>query len=174
MPPIPSDGVGRLRGDKLKVSVDVERLMRSVMMLTLKFDVQLANRQEHALRDIRMSAELISARRGLSMELQTASAGSSLQRIGQAARIGPNQTGTIRGQLQMPIGDFEVFRQGQIPFCVPILLLRLEAEGIEPQHHTFLIGLAPTQPDGRVQPLPLSGPPGGYDGVIAKRLERTS
>jgi hypothetical protein len=79
--------------------------------------------------------------------------------------------GTLGGQLQLPLSEIEVFRQGQTPLCVPLLRLRIEAEGIEPQFHTFLIGLAALQPGGRLQPLPLSGPPGGYDGVQAKRLD---
>ena len=146
-------------------------MMRSVMMLTLKFQVELANRQDRALRDVRVQADLISAKRGLPMDQQMASAQSTLAELGQTDRIGPHQMGSLGGQLQLPLSEIEVFRQGQTPLCMPLLRLRIEAEGIEPQFHTFLIGLAALQPGGRLQPLPLSGPPGGYDGVQAKRLD---
>ena len=145
--------------------------MRSMMMLTLKFETQIANRQYRALRDVRLSADLISAKRNLPMEQQMASPQSGLTELSRTDRIGPQQMGSLRCQLQMPVSELEIFQQGQTPLCVPILRLRIEAEGIEPQHHTFLLGHAPVQPGGRVQPLPLSGPPGGYADVQAKRLE---
>jgi len=155
----------------MKTNIQVDNMMRSVMMLTLKFHVELANRQDRALRDVRVQADLISAKRGLPMDQQMANAQSSLAELGQTDRIGPHQMGTLGGQLQLPLSEIEVFRQGQTPLCVPLLRLRIEAEGIEPHIHTFLIGLAALQPGGRLQPLPLSGPPGGYDGVQAKRLD---
>lgn len=175
-PIVPSAGNGQanaapIRADRLKTNIQVDNMMRSVMMLTLKFHVELANRQDRALRDVRVQADLISAKRGLPMDQQMASAQSSLAELGQTDRIGPHQMGSLGGQLQLPLNAIEVFRQGQTPLCVPLLRLRIEAEGIEPQFHTFLIGLAALQPGGRLQPLPLSGPPGGYDGVQAKRLD---
>lgn len=145
-------------------------MMRSVMMLTLKFNVELANRQDRALRGVRVHADLISAKHGLPMEQQMASAQSSLGELGQTDRIGPHQMGTLSGQLQLPLSEIEVFRQGRTPLCIPLLRLQINAEGIEPQFHTYLIGLAALQPGGRLQPLPLSGPPGGFEGVQAKRL----
>ncbi|MDA0818840.1 MAG: hypothetical protein O3C52_03480 [Proteobacteria bacterium] len=72
-------------------------MMRSVMMLTLKFHVELANRQDRALRDVRVQADLISAMRGLPMDQQMASAQSSLAELGQTDRIGPHQMGTLGG-----------------------------------------------------------------------------
>ncbi|NNF93256.1 MAG: hypothetical protein HKM91_01495 [Altererythrobacter sp.] len=175
-PIVPSAGNGQanavpIRADRLKTNIQVDNTMRSVMMLTLKFHVELANRQDRALRDVRVQADLISAKRDLPIDQQMASARSSLAELGQTDRIGPHQMGTLSGQLQLPLSEIEVFRQGQTPLCVPLLRLRIEAEGIEPQFHTFLIGLAALQPGGRLQPLPLSGPPGGIDGVQAKRLE---
>jgi len=175
-PIVPSAGNGQasaapIRADRLKTNIQVDNMMRSVMMLTLKFQVELANRQDRALRDVRVQADLISAKRGLPMDQQMASAQSTLAELGQTDRIGPHQMGSLGGQLQLPLSEIEVFRQGQTPLCVPLLRLRIEAEGIEPQFHTFLIGLAALQPGGRLQPLPLSGPPGGYDGVQAKRLD---
>lgn len=175
-PIVPSAGNGQasaapIRADRMKTNIQVDNMMRSVMMLTLKFHVELANRQDRALRDVRVQADLISAKRGLPMDQQMASAQSTLAELGQTDRIGPHQMGSLGGQLQLPLSEIEVFRQGQTPLCVPLLRLRIEAEGIEPQFHTFLIGLAALQPGGRLQPLPLSGPPGGYDGVQAKRLD---
>jgi len=163
-----------IRPDRLKIGIQVGSMMRSVMMLTLKFGVELANRQDRALRNIRVSADLTSAKRGLPMEQQMASTQSELNALGQSDRIGPHQTGTVNGQLQLPLNEIEVFRQGQMPLCVPLLRLRVEAEGIEPQFLTFLIGQAALQPGGRLQPLPLAGPPGGMEGVQAKRLETTA
>lgn len=156
----------------LRVNLEIESLTRSLMMMTARYSLSIANRSDNALRDLKVSADLISARRDVPMEQQVASLECELPQASTIARVGPQQIGTYRGQLQLPVNEIEVFRQGQTPLCVPLVRIRLEAEGMAPQCHTFLVGIGAGHMGGRVQPLPLSGPPGGFEGVQTKRIEQ--
>ena len=156
----------------LRVNLEIESLTRSLMMMTARYSISIANRSDNAMRDLKVSADLISARRDVPMEQQVASLECELPQASTIERIGPQQIGTYRDQLQLAVNEIEVFRQGQTPLCIPLVRIRLEAEGMAPQCHTFLLGIGAGHVGGRVQPLPLSGPPGGFEGVQTKRIEQ--
>lgn len=141
------------------------------MALTLKYRLTIANRSDWAVRDLVISADLVSARRNLPMEQQLASGATRLAAAANIDRIGPQQTATITGELRLPISEIEIFQQGQMPLCVPLARLRIEGAGIEPQLRNFLVGLGSGAIGGRVHPLPLSGPPGGYEGAQIRPLD---
>lgn len=152
------------------ISLEIVQLMRSVMMLTLTYRVTIANRADQALREVRVAADLISSSRRLPAQQQIATPATQLPPAGRFERIGPHQSAVVSGTLQLPLNAVEVFRQGRLPLCAPLLRLRVEIDGIEPALRTWLIGIGSAQAAGRVHPLPLSGPPGGYDNVRAREL----
>ncbi|MGQ7828531.1 hypothetical protein [Altererythrobacter sp. Z27] len=157
----------------LHIALEVEQLMRSLMMLTVNYRVTISNRSNRALRDIAISADLITSSRALPMEQQLASATSQLPSSGALDRIGPHQSASVTGKLQLPVSEIEVFAQGQLPICMPLVRLRVEGSDFGPELRTFLVGPGSPNAGGRVHPLPLSGPPGGYDNIRTRALETT-
>ena len=166
----PLDDAPSVSAPSLRLTLEPEQLMRSMMMLTLNYRLIIANRSDAPLQSIRIAADLISAKRAAPVEQQLATTSAKLPYNGQLDRVGPQQTATISGQLQLPLSEVEVFQQGQTPLCVPLARFRVDAEGIEPQLRTFLVGLGSNNIGGKVHPLPLSGPPGGYEGVRVRPL----
>lgn len=158
----------------LQITLEVEQLMRSLMMLTVNYRVTISNRSNRAVRDIAISADLITSSRALPMEQQLASATTKLAPGGALDRIGPHQSASVSGRLQLPVSEIEVFAQGQLPICMPLVRLRVEGSDFEPELRTFLVGPGSPNAGGRVHPLPLSGPPGGYDNIRARALESVS
>lgn len=164
-------GPAAIGAEQLRITLEPEQLLRSVMMLTLNYRLVIANRSDRPVRDISISADLISARRAEPVERQLATASVQLPHNAKLDRIGPHQTATVTGQLQLQLSEIEVFQQGQLPLCVPLARFRIDGTGIEPQLRTFLVGLGSNAIGGKVHPLPLTGPPGSYEGVRARPLE---
>ena len=167
----PLDDAPSTSAPSLRLTLEPEQLMRSMMMLTLHYRLIIANRSDVPLHSIRIAADLISARRAAPVEQQLATSASKLPYNALVDRVGPQQTATISGHLQLPLSEIEIFQQGQTPLCVPLGRFRVDAEGIETQLRTFLVGLGSNSIGGKVHPLPLSGPPGGYEGVRVRPLE---
>lgn len=156
---------------RLELTFEAEQLMRSMMMLTLKYRLATANRSSQPVRDISIAADLVSARRELPVEQQLATEATSLPVCHAIERIGPNQSASVSGQLQLPVEAIEIFRQGNLPLCVPLVRLKLESPSSAPILQTLLIGIGAAGGGGRVHPLPLSGPPGGYEGVRSRPID---
>lgn len=156
---------------RIVATLEVERLTRSMMALTLNFRVTIANRSDRAVRDLAVSADMVSARRNLPVEQQVATIAAQLPPIATVERVGPHQSAVVSGELRLPISEIELFQQGQVPLCVPLARLRVDSPQVEPFLRTFLIGLGTGSVGARVHPLPLNGPPSGYEGAMAKALD---
>ncbi len=156
---------------RIVATLEVERLTRSMMALTLNFRVTIANRSDRAVRDLAVSADMVSARRNLPVEQQVATIAAQLPPIATVERVGPHQSAVVSGELRLPISEIELFQQGQVPLCVPLARLRVDNPQVEPLLRTFLIGLGTGSVGARVHPLPLNGPPSGYEGALAKALD---
>lgn len=155
---------------RFAVSVQIESAMRSMMMLTVKYHLSIANRSDRALRDVTISGDLISARRTAGMGEQLANAATQLPETATVERIGPHQTRSVTGTLQLAIQQIEVLRQGSTPMFVPLLRIKVEGDGIDPFVETYAVGVGNATAGARLHPLPLNGPPGSYQGVRAKPI----
>lgn len=155
----------------IATTFEIERLTRSMMALTLKYRLTIANRSDRALRDLSVHADLVSARRHLPMEQQLASGATRLPASSAIERVGPHQSTIVSGELRLALSDVEMFQQGQVPLCVPLARLRIEGTGIASHLRNFLVGLGTGIVGGKVHPLPLNGPPGGYEGAQVRPLD---
>lgn len=156
---------------RISTTFEVERLTRSMMVLTLKYRLTIANRSDRALRNLSICADLVSARRHLPVEQQLAAGLIELPANSSIERVGPHQSTTVSGELRLPLSEIEIFQQGQVPLCVPLARLRIECAGSEPHLRSFLVGLESGAIGGKLHPLPLNGPPGGYEGAQARPLD---
>ncbi len=174
-PPIVGDKQPAVSGAKMikprfELMLEVERVTRSMMMLSVKYHLVIANRADRAMRDLQVHADLTSAKRGTSEEGQLASVETELPIADTVERIGPNQSRTIKGTLQIPIQDLSIFPHGRHPAVVPLIRVRVSGETVDPVAKTYVVGLPSDAMGARFLPLSLDGPPGGYEGVRAKAL----
>ncbi|MFZ9395630.1 MAG: hypothetical protein ACO25F_06150, partial [Erythrobacter sp.] len=114
------------------ISLEIEQLMRSVMMLTLTYRLTISNRSDQPLRGVAVAADLISSSHALPAEQQLATDTTQLAPAGEIEWIGAHQSRGVSGTLQLPLSSVEVFRQGQLPLCAPLLRLRIDIEGLAP------------------------------------------
>ncbi|WP_157058291.1 hypothetical protein [Altererythrobacter epoxidivorans] len=174
-PIVPAAGeamLAGLAGEKLRyeLELEVEGVTRSVMMLTIRYHLTVSNRSDRALRDLAIHADLTTARAGAPTEAQLANDATSLPLVETIDRIGPHQTRTLRGTVQLPMQQVSPIYRGQHPMLVPLIRVRAEAPAAETKVQTFMAGISSGMSGGKLLPLSLEGPPGGYQGVRARAL----
>ena len=144
----------------------VENVMRSMMMVSVKAQVMVANRSDRALRDLEICGDLISASRTVPMDQQLACGDMALAPLTTIERIGPHQSRNVSINVQMPVAQIDVLQQAGVPMFVPLLRLCGHGETADPLAKTFVLGIGAA--GTKLHPLPLDGAPGGYQGVAAK------
>ena len=148
----------------LHLSLDVTTATRSVMMFTVGYRLNIANRSGRAVSDMRIAVQLVCARAN---GANAPSAGAA-QTLGEAPRIGPHQARSITGEVQIPLSAIQPLRQGTTPLFVPLVHVTIEAEGQPALTKTFVIGTPSSS--GRVHPIKLDQPPGGIAGLVAQAV----
>lgn len=151
---------------RIDLDLDIIGATRSLMMFTLDFRLEIANRSNRAVRDLAVSGKLSSAQRGGANAAPLAEG----QPIGEIARLGPHQSRSITAQLQLPLSQVQPIRQGNKPLLIPLLHLTLEGKGCSARSHSYVIGSPSLAGSGRVHPLPLDGAPGGLSGLQAQLI----
>ncbi|MEP0191567.1 MAG: hypothetical protein ABJP70_13195 [Erythrobacter sp.] len=152
--------------DRPNLTLEIISATRSFMMFTVEFRVTFANRTDRAVRDLSLSAQLASARRSGNNALPTGTA----QPIGKIERIGPHQSRSLSGKIQLPMSQVEPLRQGKKPLLVPLLHLMLDGDGQSATSRSFVMGLPSTTAQGRVHPIPLDVPPGGLPDLKVREI----
>ncbi|WP_370187520.1 hypothetical protein [Qipengyuania sp.] len=155
--------------EALTVSIEHEKLIRSAAFATLKYRMTLANRTGAPLTQLAVGLDLVSAHAALPVEQQLATAATALERRHEVARIGPHQSVTLEGQVQLPLAQAHVIRQGRHPLLVPLLRVRIDGSGEEVLVKTFVVGQG--VPGGpRVQPFNLDEGPRSYAPIAQREL----
>ncbi len=152
---------------RLDLGVEIGNATRSLMMFAVDFRIDIANRSDHAARDLVVSAKLACAQRGVSITAPIA----GMQPVGQIERIGPHQSHRLTCQLQLPLSEVTAMRQGATPLFIPLLHVTIEGAGQNARLSSFVIGSPSAASHGRVHPLPLDGPPGGIPGLRAQLIK---
>lgn len=152
---------------RIDLQLDVTGATRSVMMFSLDIRLELANRAERAVRDLRVRTALGYPGQNPAMAPLPASA-ESAQTL---ERIGPHQSRSIAATLRLPLAAIVPLRQGHAPLLIPLLTVTLEGEGRPPETHTYVIGTPSTANVGRLQPIPLDTTPGAIPGLRAQPVQ---
>lgn len=151
----------------LDITVDIVAATRSVMMFTLAFRINLANRSVRAVNDLSIAAQLVSARSGAS---NAASQGAAQQAL-SLARIGPHQSRSVSGEIQLPLSQIAIMRQGSAALFIPLMHVTLEGEGQAVQTRSFVVGTPSISGAGRLHPIRLDNPPGSILGLRAQTVD---
>lgn len=148
------------------IALEIVSASRSVMMFMLDYRITIANRSEAAARDIEIGAQLTCAQRGATNAPPIAGG----QPVGTIERIGPHQSRSVTGQLQIPLTEVQAIRQGQKPIFIPLLHLSLVSAGDHVVKRSFVVGAPSTVSQSRVHPIALDTPPGGIPGLLAREV----
>ncbi|MEP3420424.1 MAG: hypothetical protein ABJN35_01705 [Erythrobacter sp.] len=160
---------------RLDLALEMVGGSRSVMMFSVDFRLDLANRDDNALRDVTVLANLACA--------QSAAANATPllggTEIAKIERIGPQQSHRVGGQLQLPLNQVKAIKQGAKPLFIPLLHIRVVRQSDsagEPAtiiaNRSFVVGTPSTTSQTRVHPLPLDGPPGGLPNLRAQLIKQ--
>ncbi|MBI1403503.1 MAG: hypothetical protein GC147_09835 [Porphyrobacter sp.] len=151
---------------RIDIALEILGGTRSVMKLTLAWRLTLANRSDRAVNDLAVAVQLTTAQRGQSNAAPLAAAGS----LAAIERIGPHQSRSISGEVQMPVAAIVPVMQGRTPLFVPLVHVTLEGEGQQALTRSFVVGTPSTGAEARVQPLPLDLPPGSLPALRARPI----
>ncbi len=149
---------------RLDLTLEIISATRSVMMFTVQYRLNIANRSDRAVTDLAAAVQLACARASGG---NAPSAGAAQSAAG-IARVGPQQARSITGTVQLPLSAIAPLRQGQTPMFVPLVHVTLEGESLPALARTFVIGTP--SPSGRVHPILLDAPPGGIAGLVAQAV----
>jgi hypothetical protein len=165
-PAAPADELPRL-----DLTLDITGATRSLMMFTLRYRLTIANRSEQAVTDLSAAIQLACARASSGARSGTApnapSPGSA-QALAQIDRVGPHQSRSITGEVQLPLSAIVPLRQGTRPLFVPLVHATIEGQHQGALTKSFVIGTPSAS--GRVHPIPLDVPAGAVDGLVAQAI----
>lgn len=151
---------------RIDLSLEIPGATRSVMMFTLRYRLTLANRTERAVNDLSVAVQLACAQRGSSNAAPVAAAPGSQP----LERIGPHQSRSISGEVQLPLTAVTPILHGKTALFIPLLHVTIEGEGQQALAKSFVIG-TPSGGEGRVQPIVLAGPPGALPPLAARAID---
>ena len=171
-PPAPQTEAEPGPGESPRLDLDLVILSatRSVMMVTFEYRLTLSNRTGRAVRDLNASLQLVCARR----DAANAAPPGASQTLERVDRVGPHQSRSLTGRLQLPINQIVPLLQGNKPLFVPLVHVTLEGEGQRALTRSFVVGNPSTSVQGRVHPIALDGPPGGIPGLRAAPIDLPS
>lgn len=164
--PAPAPELSATEPLDVDLSLHIDSATRSVMMFMIDYRLTVANRSDRAARDIDISVQLTCAQRGGANGPPVAGG----QRAGTIERIGPHQSRSISGQLQMPLTEVQAIRQGQRPLFIPLLHLSIASAGDHTLTRSFVVGEPSSSSQRRVHPIRLDTPPGGLPGLQAREV----
>ena len=154
----------------LQIRAEALKLTRSLANATLDYRVTVINRSTSALRDVKLSADIISAHGDLPAEQQVATSSSLLEQRHQFDRIAPGQSVRYEGKLMLSLGQARVIRQGSMALLVPLLRVRVDGAEDAPVVRTFVIGQGLAD-GGRVAPFRLDEGMRSWEPVAARALD---
>ncbi len=155
--------------DAVQLQVESEKLIRSAAFATLRYRLTLRNRTDAQLTDIAVGIDLVSAHANAAMEEQVAIESTALEKRHEIARIAPRQFVTLDGQVQLPLAQAHVIRQGRLPLLVPLMRVRVDGSGEGALLKTFVVGLG-SPGGGRLQPIRLDEGPRTYGQISQREL----
>ncbi len=142
-----------------------------MMNVTLSCVVTLGNSTEQELRNVVLSGDLVTAHGKVPISEQLADTMTPLPDLHAIASLGKASENEIAVTLNLPINQIRPIAQGRTQLYVPLLRLRISAEGNAPILRTFVIGIVPSADAGKVQPFRLDEMPQTYTRIGSRLLD---
>lgn len=155
----------------LMVEAQALTLSRSMMYATLAYELRLKNRGPAPLTDIRLGGDLVTAHSRVPVDQQLADPAVPLEIIQRVDELGAGEHTVLKGEMRLPVSEIRLIPQGSAALYVPLLRLRIEAEGLAPFARTFVVGMRPQAPGGKLQPFRLDDMPQTYRQIAQRALD---
>ena len=168
--PIVGSTSGFAAPNEVQIRAEAIKLTRSVMNATLHYRISLINRSTHALSQVALGADIVTAHGGVPVEEQVATATQPLEVRHTFERIAPGQSVRHEGQITIPLAQARMIRQGRTALLVPLLRVRLDGASEEPLVQTYVIGQG-IPGGGRVTPFPMDDGPRSYEPIAARAID---
>lgn len=139
----------------LQIKAEALSLSRSLMNATLAYRFELHNSGSTELKEISVRTDVVTAHSQAPIEEQIADAHTDLQYMGMVASIPAGQKHEFRGEFRLPINAIRTITQGRATLYVPLLRLRVDADGLDPIISTLVVGIKPPVKGAKLQPFRL-------------------
>jgi hypothetical protein len=162
---------GMSDGEVLSLTLEPTSFSRSIMNATATYRITLRNGGPDALNQMAISADLVCASKDKPLDQQIADAGTDLPDAHQAARLASGQSVRFSGTVQLPLSQVSFFLQGKVAMLIPLLRVRVSAEGMEPVVRTFVIGQAGVDSLSKPQPFRMDEGPRSWSPIAHRTVE---
>jgi hypothetical protein len=141
----------------LRIALEPARLSVSLLNATLSYRLLLTNQGDHALRDISIDGDMISAHASLSEAEQLAAPNSKLENRHLLRTLSPGETRVVTGDFALPLPLIRPIRKGEATLFVPLARLRIVSGGANTQVlvQTSVVGQRSPRPGGGLRPFRL-------------------
>ena len=127
----------------IQITAEASALSRSMMNAALTYRFDLLNLGKTALEDISIKADITTAHGKAPVTDQVAQDDTELPFTSFMPMIKAGASQELKGELRMPVSAIRQILQGSARLYVPLVRLRVEAEGFAPLIHTFVVGIRP-------------------------------
>lgn len=153
----------------LALTLEARRMTASLMATTLSYTIRLTNTGPAPLAAVAVEGDLVSAHASLPVERQIANDSHRLELRHAHVALAPGESIEFTGDMRLPLTEVTPIRAGTAAYFVPLVRLRVEAEGGGPlpqvQVQTFVIGELPDQDGGALRPFRLDLGPRTYSRI---------
>lgn len=139
----------------LRVEAEAISLGRSFANATLSYAITVSNLGGQPLQNVRIAADMTTAHSSLPVDQQLANISTELPDLAQIDVLAGGAAKQARGEFRLPVGQIRLIRQGKAALYVPLLRLRIHADGMEPLVKTFVVGQKQGARSGRLTPFRL-------------------
>lgn len=139
----------------IQITAEASALSRSMMNAALTYRFELLNLGKTALEDISIKADITTAHGKAPVTDQVAQDDTELPFTSFMPMIKAGASQELKGELRMPVSAIRQIPQGNARLYVPLVRLRVEAEGFAPLIHTFVVGIRPEKKGGKLLPFRL-------------------
>ncbi len=153
------------------IAVKPSRLSRSMMNATMNCAITLRNRTGKELRGVHISGDLVTAHGKIPIAEQLCDAATELAPIAEIAALPGGQADEISANFSLPVSQIRTITQANARLYVPLLRLRIAADGMDAVTQTFVIGINAGGAGGRVQPFRLDEMPQTYTQIGSRPLD---
>jgi hypothetical protein len=139
----------------LRVEAEAISLGRSFANATLSYAITVSNLGGRPLQNVRIEADMTTAHSSLPVDQQLANMTTELPDLAHVDCLASGAAKQARGEFRLPVGQIRLIRQGKAALYVPLLRLRIHADGIEPLVKTFVVGQKQGARSGKLTPFRL-------------------
>lgn len=155
----------------VQLKAEAHALSRSVMNATLSYRLSLRNLGTQTLKDVRVSVDMLTAHGQLPVTEQLPTGETVLPLATSIDAIEARDTYEFGGEFRLPVPAIRPIRQGNALLYVPLLRIRIDAEGREPLLRSFVIGTLPPAGHSKLQPFRLDEMAQTYRNIGMRALD---